>query len=82
MGELNQLNKLIEKAKGPSILGVLEQSKVTQAVAQYVETSERDDQNCKNCFNFISEDKTCQVVEGQVSPTAWCRFWKTDFDMR
>jgi hypothetical protein len=32
-------------------------------------------QACSNCMNFNSAQKTCQRVEGEVSPDGWCTLW-------
>ncbi|MDZ4313465.1 MAG: hypothetical protein U0989_01625 [Azonexus sp.] len=30
---------------------------------------------CVLCLNFIGGSNACQVVEGQISPDAWCTVW-------
>lgn len=47
---------------------------VTKASVQYQPTS-RGGQKCSDCANFISGSNTCRVVEGQISPDAWCSLW-------
>ena len=32
-------------------------------------------QKCGSCMNFISASKTCQRVEGPISPEGWCVLW-------
>jgi hypothetical protein len=32
-------------------------------------------QTCSNCMNFNSAKKTCNRVEGPVSPEGWCVLW-------
>ena len=48
--------------------------KVTQASVQY-QTQSRGGQKCSDCANFIAGSNTCRVVEGQISPEAWCTLW-------
>lgn len=48
--------------------------KMSQVQARYQERPSGD-QQCSNCSNFIAEDNTCKVVQGQVSPQGWCTLW-------
>jgi hypothetical protein len=32
-------------------------------------------QKCSLCTNYIAASKTCQRVEGPVSPDGWCVLW-------
>lgn len=48
--------------------------KMSQAQARY-QDHPSGDQQCSNCTNFIAEDNTCKVVQGQVSPQGWCTLW-------
>jgi hypothetical protein len=32
-------------------------------------------QKCSNCMQFNSAKKTCNRVEGPVSPEGWCSLW-------
>jgi hypothetical protein len=32
-------------------------------------------QKCSLCTNYIAASKTCQRVEGAVSPDGWCVLW-------
>lgn len=48
--------------------------KMSQVQARYQERPSGD-QQCSNCSNFIAEDNTCKVVQGQVSPQGWCILW-------
>jgi hypothetical protein len=50
--------------------------KMTQASVQY-QTQPKGAQKCGGCANFIAESSTCRVVEGQISPDAWCILWAT-----
>jgi len=47
--------------------------KMVQSVASYQATP-KGDQNCGNCLLFQAPD-ACQVVDGTISPTGWCKFW-------
>lgn len=48
--------------------------KMSQAQARYQDRP-NGNQQCSNCTNFIAEDNTCKVVQGQVSPQGWCTLW-------
>lgn len=48
--------------------------KVAQATVQY-QIQPKGDQKCSNCMHFIAESNTCKLVEGQISPEAWCSLW-------
>jgi len=47
--------------------------KMIQSVAAY-QASPKGDQKCDNCLLFQAPD-ACQVVDGAISPTGWCKFW-------
>ena len=47
--------------------------KMVQSVASY-QASPKGDQKCDNCLLFQAPD-ACQVVDGAISPTGWCKFW-------
>jgi len=49
------------------------QSKVSQATAKYQGTP-KNGQSCSEC-NFFRPPKSCQLVEGDISPTGWCSFF-------
>lgn len=48
--------------------------KVSQASVQY-QTQPMGEQKCGVCVHFIAASNTCMVVEGQISPEAWCALW-------
>ncbi len=48
--------------------------KVPQATVQY-QLQPKGDQKCSNCVHFIADSNTCKLVEGQISPEAWCSLW-------
>lgn len=50
------------------------QSKISKAQASYQETP-RGDQRCGNCAHFNAAENACAVVEGEISPQAWCQLW-------
>lgn len=47
--------------------------KMTKAVVEY-QTSPKGDQQCSNCGQF-EPPNACKFVEGDISPTAWCKLW-------
>ena len=50
------------------------QSKMSKAQANY-QDAPQGDQRCGNCAHFNAEENTCAVVEGDISPQAWCSLW-------
>jgi hypothetical protein len=48
--------------------------KVSREAAKY-QDQPMGMQTCRNCMNFNSAKKTCQRVEGEVSPEGWCILW-------
>ena len=49
------------------------QAKMPQQVAAYQNTP-KGDQSCANCSLFKAPS-SCTLVDGTISPTAWCRFY-------
>ena len=52
------------------------QSKASKATMMYQSTPHGKD-DCANCIHFIpgktpKSDGTCNIVEGSISPSAWC----------
>ena len=47
--------------------------KMTKAVVEY-QNSPKGDQQCSNCGQF-EPPNGCKFVEGEISPTAWCKVW-------
>lgn len=47
--------------------------KMTKAVVEY-QNSPKGDQQCSNCGQF-EPPNACKFVEGDISPTAWCKVW-------
>lgn len=35
----------------------------------------KGEQKCGNCRHFIVASNTCMLVDGQISPEAWCIIW-------
>jgi hypothetical protein len=50
------------------------QSKMSKAQVNYQDTPQ-DDRRCDNCAHFIAADNACAVVQGEISPQAWCQLW-------
>ena len=48
-------------------------AKMAQKAAGYQEKPSGD-QNCANCTLFKAPD-TCTLVDGQIAPSGWCRFY-------
>ena len=49
------------------------QSKTDKKTAKY-QDHPNNGQSCSQC-NYFHPPKTCQLVEGDVSPTGWCSFF-------
>jgi High potential iron-sulfur protein len=49
-------------------------AKMSQQSVAYQE-SPKGDQQCSNCSLFQAPTNTCTIVDGNVSPTGWCKFW-------
>jgi hypothetical protein len=48
--------------------------KATHAGVQY-QLMPKGEQKCSNCRHFIPEFSSCKLVDGQISPEAWCIIW-------
>jgi len=48
-------------------------AKLAQAAASY-QYEPKDDQRCDSCSLFQSPS-SCQLVDGTISPSGWCKFW-------
>jgi len=55
------------------VLPAAAQEKMSQADAKYQGTP-KDDQRCDGCMLF-EPPNACKVVEGQISPSAWCQLF-------
>jgi hypothetical protein len=47
--------------------------KMAQTAAAY-QDSPKGTQECSNCILFQAPG-SCQVVDGAISPSGWCKFW-------
>jgi hypothetical protein len=50
------------------------EAKRSKAEAGY-QDQPRGGQRCADCRFYVARNQTCQLVEGQVSPNGWCRFF-------
>lgn len=48
--------------------------KLSQAIVQY-QSQPKGEQKCASCVNFIAQSNACKLVDGQISPSAWCTLW-------
>ena len=48
-------------------------AKMAQKAVEYQDTP-KGDQQCSNCSLFQEPD-ACTLVDGNISPTGWCKFW-------
>jgi hypothetical protein len=54
-------------------LGRAQAGKLSKVQAQY-QDQPKGDQVCGNCMHFMPPS-ACMVVEGEISPSAWCKLW-------
>lgn len=54
-------------------LSVAQGGKISKVQAQYQDQA-NGDQMCSNCINFVGPN-SCRIVEGSISPGAWCKLW-------
>lgn len=47
--------------------------KMARSAAAY-QDSPKGPQECSNCA-FFEAPSTCKVVDGNISPSAWCKLW-------
>lgn len=52
----------------------LAQAKTSKADAAYQDTP-KGGQQCSGCVHFISGQNQCRVVEGDISPSGWCKLF-------
>ncbi len=50
------------------------QGKTPKAQADY-QDKPSGNQQCSGCVNF-NPPKGCKILEGDISPQGWCKFWK------
>jgi secreted PhoX family phosphatase len=57
------------------LLGLVTEAsaKMAQKAVEYQDTS-KGDQECSNCSLF-QEPNACTLVDGEISPKGWCKFW-------
>ena len=48
-------------------------AKMKQESVEY-QDSPKGDQECSNCSLF-QEPNACTLVDGEISPKGWCKFW-------
>jgi len=48
-------------------------AKMAQKAVEYQDTP-KGDQECSNCSLF-QEPNSCTLVDGEISPKGWCKFW-------
>lgn len=54
--------------------GAPARTKLPKKAAGY-QSEPNGDQNCGNCRYFLADQGACELVEGDISPSAWCRMW-------
>jgi anaerobic selenocysteine-containing dehydrogenase len=62
-------------AAAAALLGLVTQAaaKMAQKAVEYQDTP-KGDQQCSNCSLF-QEPNSCTLVDGEISPAGWCKFW-------
>lgn len=61
-------------AAPPSPSAAAASRKATHAGVQY-QPQPKGEQKCSNCRHFIAASNSCVLVDGQISPEAWCIIW-------
>lgn len=61
-------------AAPPSAAAPPAQMKAKQSGVQY-QLTPKGEQKCSNCRHFIAASNSCVLVDGQISPEAWCIIW-------
>lgn len=51
------------------------EEKESKEEAFYMEKSQTAGQHCGNC-EYFNENRTCDKVEGDISPEGWCVHWE------
>jgi hypothetical protein len=73
-----------QPAAGPldcsDVTGLSDQQVTTRTGLQYVDVSEKPDQNCLNCLHWVPADQPdacggCNLVPGPIAPEGWCLSW-------
>jgi len=49
-------------------------AKMSQQSVGY-QDSPKGDQQRSNCSLFQAPTNTCTIVDGNISPTGWCKYW-------
>ena len=62
-------------AGAAALLGLVTEAsaKMAQKAVEYQDTP-KGDQECSNCSLF-QEPNSCTLVDGEISPKGWCKFW-------
>jgi hypothetical protein len=51
-------------------------AKTGKAEANY-QDQPKGNQKCAECvYYFLPDRNACKIVEGEISPQGWCKFWK------
>jgi len=51
-------------------------NKLSKQSANYLDYA-MSGEKCKNCQHFIAPNR-CEIVEGSISPTGWCKYFEED----
>jgi High potential iron-sulfur protein len=76
--ELTRRSILISAVGSTSVLAGMTNwaqagAKIPQS-AVYYQRSPKDGQECQHCAQFAGPN-ACKLVDGDISPTGWCRLW-------
>lgn len=52
-------------------------AKATKVQIAYQETP-KDGNRCADCLHFLPDTNECKIVEGSISPDAWCKLYFKD----
>ena len=67
-------DRLRNRSRSSALAPVKEAAaKMAQKAVEYQDTP-KGDQECSNCSLF-QEPNSCTLVDGEISPAGWCKFW-------
>jgi hypothetical protein len=44
--------------------------------AEYEDVASDQTTSCEHCTHYHPSDKSCDIVEGEIAPEAWCKYFK------
>ena len=50
-------------------------AKETKAAADYTPLAQKHNERCELCLHFIAP-RECTLVQGEISPKGWCKYFE------